>query len=130
MNRKGLILVLYFISWPVNSLHRLWNSSPAKSVYWYLFDRKCQDDIQWFFHDLFQSICYLLIFIATWLYIDSPRKRDKDVLIAFGAILVNQFIDLFHYIGWHRRCEAVLFLEGIVIIIAALKIFLRNKNLK
>lgn len=112
----------------MNSLHRLWNDSPAKRVYWYVADKAQWDDIQWYVHDVCQCVCYLIIFLATWLYVDSPKKRDKDVLVAFGAILVNQCIDLVHYIGWHRRSEAILFIEGIVLLVAAIKIFLKNRK--
>lgn len=129
MTRKAGILMLYFLSWPVNSLHRLWNSAPAKTIYWYFADSKVCDDIQWYIHDLCQCISYIMIFIATYLYIDSPKKKDPDVLVAFGAILVNQILDLIHYLGWHRRSEAFLFLEGIIILLAALKIFLKNRKM-
>jgi len=122
--------MLYFISWPVNSLHRLWNNSPAKPVYWYLYDNACYDDIQWYIHDVCQAIAYALIFTATWLYINSHYRKDKDVITVFGAILVVQCIDLVHYVGWHRKSEVILIIEGVVIMWAAVKIFLKNRKPK
>jgi hypothetical protein len=128
MNNKIIILILYFISWPVNSIHRLWNRSPPHLVYWYIANPKCGEDIQWYIHDIGQCISYILIFIATWLYIQRPGKRDSDINYVFGAILVNQCIDLVHYVGWHRRCEEILLLEGVILLFVAIKLFLKSRK--
>lgn len=128
MTRKGIIIVLLFASWPINSIHRLWNNRPADIGHWYLFEKSYSEDIQWYVHDICQCVYILFILTAIWLHITSHKKRDSDVNYIFGAILINHIIDIFHYIGWHRRSELMLAVEGCVLLYAAIKIFLKNRK--
>ena len=68
----------------------------------------------------------MLIFIAIYLYIEMPKKRDNDIITVFTMMMINQAIDLVHYIGWHRHNEWVLTLEGLIIIYASLKILIKR----
>jgi hypothetical protein len=129
MTKKGYILILMFLSWPINNIHRLWNNSPSHVGNWYLFDHKYTEDIQWYVHDVCQCVSYLLIFISIWLWKDSSVRRDKSIMVAFESILINQALDLIHYVGWHRRNEYILLLEGVIITYAALKIFIKPKKI-
>jgi uncharacterized membrane protein len=63
-----------------------------------------------------------------WLYITGHKKRDSDISTMFGAILVTHILDIVHYIGWHRRNELILALEGTIMLYAAFKIFLKNRK--
>lgn len=125
MRRKHYILILLFVWWPVNNFHRLWNNSPARHVEWFLF-ASTWEDIQWYIHDLCQTVSYALIFWAIWLY--TGMKKDSDVVSVITGLLMIQLIDVFHYIGWHRRNEAILAIEGLILAFIALKIFIKHRN--
>ncbi|ACU61371.1 hypothetical protein [Chitinophaga pinensis] len=128
MRRKHYILILLFLWWPINNLHRLWNSAPAQWVHWYLFN-DAAEDIQWYVHDLAQTLSYALIFWAVWLKMTiTTRRSDADYEIMVTAIAIIQAIDIFHYIGWHRRSEVVLAIEGLILCAAALKIFIKYRK--
>jgi hypothetical protein len=130
MSRKRAILGLLFLSWPVNNLHRLWDNSPAKRLYWFPGDKSYWSDIQWYVHDIGECLCYIFILLGFWLYINSNLKRDKDVRILFGAVLVNQLIDLPHYLWSHRHTEWILAVQGFIVLLAAGKVMFNNAKSK
>jgi len=125
MRRKHYILILLFLWWPVNNLHRLWNNSPARRVECFLFT-SAWEDIQWYIHDLCQTVSYALIFWGIWLY--TGIKKDSDIVSVISSLLVIQIIDVVHYMGWHRRSEAILAVEGLILAFIALKIFIKHRN--
>lgn len=127
MRRKHYIVILLFLWWPINNIHRLWNNSPAKQVEWYWFTT-AWEDIQWYIHDLCQTVSYAIIFWAICLYVKSSLKRDSDIVLIISGIAVIQSIDVIHYLGWHRRSEVVLTIEGLVLAFIALKIFIKHRK--
>lgn len=128
MTRKALTILLLFISWPVNNIHRLLNNHQEVWGYWYPFNPSCKEELQWHIHSIFESVSYLCIFIALRLYTQTFKRKDRDIDDIFCSFLIIQVIDLFHYIGWHRRSEIILVLEGTIMLYAALKIFLKNRK--
>jgi hypothetical protein len=126
MNRKGLILLLLSFAWPITCLHVLW-AGQTTEVHWFLNDQ--WDFIQQYFYFLFDKISYVLIFWAIWLYINSNMRKDRDILLMFGALFVNQLIDLPHYIAIRQSSELVTCMQGIIILYAAGRV-LYNQILK
>jgi hypothetical protein len=55
-------------------------------------------------------------------------KRDKDIMAMFGAVLINQVIDLPHYLWSGRHSEWVLFIESIILVGAAIKIIINARK--
>lgn len=127
MRRKHYILALLFLWWPVNNIHRAWNSAPAEWVQWYFFS-DAKEDIQWYVHDICQAIAYGIIFWGMWLYADSNIKRDHDIRTVIGGIALIQLIDIVHYVGWHRHSEVMLVIEGLILAFIALKIFIKYRK--
>jgi hypothetical protein len=119
MNRKSYILLLLFLQWPLFNLYRLFMALPGDKRRLFLF---CQEEqgIQWYLRFLGDSIAYACVFMAVWLYIKANYKKDRDVITAFGAVFINQVIDIFHYIGFSRHSEWVLCIEGFVMLFAGL----------
>ena len=128
MSRKGTIILMLFISWPVNNLHRLLNNTPVLMGHWYLFSPTSTEDIQWFVHDIFESISYILILLAIKLYIETLRNRILEIDQIINCFVAIQIIDLIHYLGWHRRSEMILTIECLIFIYTALKIFKKYRN--
>lgn len=126
MTRKGCILTLLVLSWPINNLHRLWSNAPDNVGHWFPGNKEKATDFQWYVHDICESICYLLIILSAWLYITSHLKKDKDVTMMFGAILINQGLDLPHYLWSARHSEWMLVLQGVIMLYAAVKILSRR----
>lgn len=118
MNRKAYILLLLFLSWPVNNFFRFFMSRPAVAFRPFIF---CDEQVnfQWYLWHLGGSASYIMIFWALWLYINGNYKRERDVITAFGAIFINQVSDIIHYMGWQRHNETFIFLQGFVLIFAA-----------
>lgn len=119
MNRKGYILLLLFVSWPVNSLFRLFMNRDRGSYRPFLFNVE-EAGLQWYLWHLGGSLSYVLIFWAIWLYIHGGYKKDRDIITLFGALFLCQISDVVHYIGWQRHCVTIVFLQGFVILFAAL----------
>jgi hypothetical protein len=128
IGRKGYILILLFLSWPVDNLHRLLNDSTVRMNNWYPFNPKYVESVQWYTHDVCHAVAYLLILIAIWLYVQMPQRRDRDINTAISALLVIQAIDVIHYIGWHRQCELILSIEGLILIYASLNIVIKHQT--
>lgn len=128
MMRKHVILFLLFLSWPVNNVHRLWNNCAPNKIYPFPADPDYWKDIQWYIHDIGEIICYIFIFMAIWLYINSHLKKDRDIRILFGAIFTNQLIDLPHYLISARHSEYILAAEGAILLYAALKILFNGRK--
>ena len=119
MNRKGYILLLLFAAWPVNILFKLFMHLDRGSYRPFLFNNE-EAGLQWYLFHVGGSASYILIFWALWLYITGGYKKDRDIMTAFGALFITQISDLIHYIGWQRHCNTVVFLQGFVILFAAL----------
>lgn len=122
ISRKGYILMMLILSWPVNNIHRLLNDAPPKMVAWYPMAPNKVEDIQWYVHDVCQNISYLLIFIAIYLYTQWPKRKDPDINVVICSLLITHIVDFFHYLGWHRSNEWILTLEGLLLLIGSLKI--------
>lgn len=123
MNKKGAILIMLALSWPITCLYMLWHGNES-IVYWFINSE--WDYIQCYFYALLNLISYLLIFMAMWLYINSSMRKDKDVLLLFGANFINQAIDLPHFILCRRSCDAVILIQALIICYAAVKILLNQ----
>lgn len=119
MNRKGFILVLLSLSWPITCLHMLWHGNSA-IVHW--FANNEWDYIQPYFYFLFDKISYILIFWAMWLYFNSNLRRDKDIHLMLLALFVNQLIDLPHYLLLRQSSRLVTCIQGIIILYCAGKV--------
>lgn len=128
MSKKGAIILMLFVSWPVNNLHRLLNNTPVNFLHFYPFSPLSTEDIQWYVHDVFESISYILILLAIKLYIETLRNRIAEVDEIIKCFVIIQIIDLFHYLGWHRRSELILTIECLIFIYTALKIFKKYRN--
>jgi hypothetical protein len=126
MSKKELIIILLAISWPVDNLHRLLNAHKECPGNWYPFAPKYIEDLQWYVHDVCQSLSYLCIFIAIQLYITSFLRKDADINLIFRSLLIVQVVDLFHYLGWHRTSEIMITLEGAIFLYTALKIVIKH----
>lgn len=126
MSRKGFILILLSLAWPITCMHILW-SGQTTEVHWFLNDQ--WDFIQQYFYFLFDKISYILIFWALWLYINSNMRKDKDIILMFGALFVNQLIDLPHYISIRQSSKIVTCIQGAIVLYAASKV-LYNQILK
>lgn len=125
MSAKGKTLILLFVWWPVNNLHRLLNNTPAQMLHLFPFAPTCTEDIQWHVHSICESISYLCIFIGIRLYIGQLRNRQIAIDQVIDLIIILQIVDLIHYLGWHRRSEIILTLEGLMFIACALRIFIK-----
>lgn len=119
MNRKSYILTLLFTSWLVNNLHRALNNLPIRYIHPCPLDKKYEVSWHWYVHFTLKDISYIFIFLAVWLYATSNMKKEKDVIFAFGALLVVQISDLFHYLLWARHNEWILLAQGVIIISTA-----------
>lgn len=119
MNRKGFILVLLALSWPITCLHMIW-SGQGSIVHWFVNDQ--WDYIQSYFYYLFEVISYSMIMLAIWLYINSNLRKDRDVILIFGALFVNQLIDLPHYLLLRRNSDIIQFIQGSILLCAGTKI--------
>lgn len=128
MNRKAYILVLLFLSWIIANAHRAWNNTPIQVINPIPFERDYEITIHWYAHFILKDISYILIFLSILLYITSHLKRDKDVLVCFGAVFVVQMTDLIHYILFARHNEYVLFFQGLIMLSAALIILLKKSQ--
>lgn len=123
MNKKGIILIMLALSWPTTCLHMLWRGDDS-IVYWFINAE--WDYVQCYFYALFNLISYLLIFMAIWLYINSSMRKDKDVLLLFGANLINQAVDLPHFVICRRSCDVIILIQALIICYAAIKILLNQ----
>lgn len=127
MTKKGSILIMLALSWPITCLHMLWRGNES-IVYWFVNSE--WDYIQCYFYSLFNLISYLLIFMSIWLYINSSMRKDKDVLLLFGANFINQAIDLPHFIICRRSSEIIILIQGLIICYAAIKILFNQISKK
>lgn len=128
MSRKGIIIILLGISWPMDNIHRLLNAHKEWPGHWFIFRPAYIEDLQWYIHDLCQAFSYLCIFIAIQLYITSLLRKDSDINLIFKSILIMQVVDIIHYIGWHRTSELILTLEAIFFLYIALKIVKKHTH--
>ncbi len=119
MNRKGFILILLAISWPITCLHMLWHGN-SSMVHWFLNAE--WDYIQPYFYFLFDKISYILIFWAMWLYFNSNIRKDKDIRLILLALFVNQLIDLPHYLTLRQSSRLITCLQGFIILYATGKV--------
>ncbi|MGN7818772.1 hypothetical protein ACTJJB_01510 [Chitinophaga sp. 22536] len=126
MKRKDGILILLAISWPLTCLHQIWLGS-QDIVYWF-FPSDMWDGKQWYFYHLFGMLSYLSAFIAMWLYTGSNLRRDRDVLSLITALAINQAIDIPHYMICRRQCLWVVALQGLIFLIACLKVLKNNRR--
>lgn len=128
MRRKSIILILLFSSWFIANIHRGWNNIPVKDIY--PFPCRPEDivTLHWYVHFILKDISYIFIFLSFWLYVTSLLKRDKDIIISFGAIFAVQIIDFFHYILYARHNEYILTAQGLIMIGAALIIRLKKSS--
>lgn len=118
MNRKAYILLLLFLSWPVNNFFMFFRGREDAIIRPFVFNSE-QASWHWHLWHIGGSMSYIMILWAAWLYITGSYKKEKDVLTAFGAIFINQLSDIVHYIGWQRHNETFIFLQGFILIFAA-----------
>lgn len=126
ISRRTLIFILLIISWPVNNIHRLLNNYPETWGHWFLFDPACSEELQWHVHTICECISYLCIFIGIRLYISQLKNRKWAIDAIINCILIVQGMDLIHYLGWHRRSEIILTIEGLVFIITTFVILKKS----
>lgn len=122
MTKKGLILLLLALSWPITCISKLWAGNYCE-VHYFLPSRTW-DYLNWYAYHICNTISYIFIFVGMWLYINSHLKRDKDIIYLFGANVINQVIDLPHYLLFRRESAVVLFAQGAIIIYASFRILL------
>ena len=126
MTRKLYIILLLFLSWVITNLHRLWNNSPVVFTNPFPLDKEYQLTWHWYIYSILDAISTAIIFFSLWLYINSNMKKDKDVLRTFGAIFANYLIDIVHYVLCARHNELILSIEGLIIVWAAYKLFVKR----
>lgn len=117
MDRKAYIMLLMYLSWPVNLVHRYWNNRPEDIIYPFPLEPE-KIDIQWYIRDMLNIISWLMIFWAVWLYINGNYKKDRDFRDVFRAYFIILMIDLPHYLLWFKRCEWVLYIELIIMVVS------------
>lgn len=118
LTKKGIILLLLSLSWPITCLHNIFTGQ-AK-VFWFLNNEF--EWFQWYFYHCFNMISYIFIFLAIWLYINSSMKKDKDIHLMFNALFINQTIDLIHYLLFRRQNDIIIFVQGIIILYTSIKV--------
>jgi hypothetical protein len=125
MSRKLYIITLLFLSWILANVHRIWNNTMPVNTNPFPFDKDYTITWHWYIHSILKDISFLSILIGLWLYVNSNLKRDRGIILIFGAILVNYIIDIPHYILWARHSETVLTIQGLIMLIAAYKLFVK-----
>ena len=125
LTKKGIILILLSLSWPITCFFQLFEGNTK--VYWFLNGEF--EWFQWYFYHCFNMISYIFIFIAIWLYINSSMKKDKDIHLMFNALIINQVIDLFHYLLFRRQNDIVIIVQGVIILYTSTKVVV-NQYLK
>lgn len=127
MTRKGAIILLLFLSWVIGNIHRLWNNTEPVITHPFPYDKDYPVTWHWYIHTILKDVSFLSISFALWLYIRSNMRRDRDVIIAFGAVFLNQIIDLPHYILAARHSEKTLDLQGAIMLGAAIIMVINAK---
>ncbi|MCW3466489.1 hypothetical protein [Chitinophaga nivalis] len=122
MNRKGVILILLALSWPITCLHRLWAGDEV-IIRWFA-SPELWDSAQWYFYHVFGYLSYAMVFFACWLYMGSNLKKDKDVMLLLSSLLVNQVIDIPHYMLFRRGSDVVVIIQAAIVLLAAGKVLL------
>jgi len=117
VNRKAYIMLLMYLSWPVNLVHRVLNNRPEKVITPFMFEPE-QLDIQWYIKDVLNIVSWLMIFWAIWLYITGNYRQDRDFKDVFTAYFIILAIDLPHYLLWFKRCEGVLYVELLIMMVS------------
>ena len=131
MNRKAYILILMYLGWPLNLVHRAWNNATIHFISPFPYERQ-ELSVQWYVYGILSIVSWLSIFWGIWIYITGNYKGDRDFKTVLAAYFIILAIDLPHYLLWFRRCEGVLFIEGIIILGAAFLTTWRayKKNIK
>lgn len=117
MNRKAYIMLLMYLSWPVNLVHRYWNNRPIEMITPFMFEGQ-ELSVQWYVSGLLNIISWLMIFWGIWLYITGSYRQDRDFRDVFGAYFIILMIDLPHYLLWFKRCEWVLYIELCIMMVS------------
>ena len=107
-------------------MHRLWNNTAPEYINPFPFDKDYTITWHWYVHTILKDISYLSVLLAMWLYLGSNMKRERDILTAFAAVFMTYVIDLPHYLLTARHSELVLLVQGLILLVAALKILSRK----
>jgi hypothetical protein len=130
MNRRSYIILLLFLSWPVNNLFRFFKWPVRDNYRPFLLNDESVDPA-WYAWHICGSLSYIVIFWAVWLYMNGNYKRDAGVLTIFGAIFFNQITDIIHYLCWQRHLEGFILFQGFVLLFAGiinLDRYLKQRN--
>lgn len=65
--------------------------------------------------------------LAAYFEID---KKSYSFKMMFGALCLVQITDLFHYLICFSQSEEIVFIEGVMLLIAAIKIFQHGNKIK
>lgn len=125
ITKKDIVLILMSLSWPVTCISMLWANSFQEVHYFadpYIFDY-----FNWYIFNICNIISYILIFLAIWIYINSSLKKDKEVILIFGANLIVQLTDLIHYLMLRKTCRIITVIQATIIIYASLKVLYNYK---
>lgn len=118
MNRRSYILLLLFLSWPVNNLYRFIQWPEVKLFRPFILNDEVVDPA-WYGWHLGGAIGYTMIYWAVWLYMTGHYKKDAAILRLFGAIFIIQAMDIINYVCFQRHLFAFFLLQGSVLICAA-----------
>ena len=122
--RNRLAVVILFLSWPVEIIHRYWNNAPAKNVSWIIFDKTVNQDYRWYYCQ-FEMLLSMSFTLASLLIIKNKTRTFNIVL--WASFLVS-IIDIANYWLWFRRNEFLIFLEGWVMLSSIIIIFVHESK--
>lgn len=121
LTRSDLSIILLFLSWPVCLVHRFWNNKPPHKINWFIaIDIK--QDVQWYIYDTGNMLSFTLILLS-FILLKNKSKSYNQVLF---AVFLISIIDIIHYWVCYKQNEWVVTLEGMIMFLAALLIFVRK----
>lgn len=128
---KWISILLIFLSWPICLVNRAIIDNPQKKVNWIVFKPEIRQSIAWYWTDTGIILSSLFFIFGTWLmlqviakFIEKPKMLFfiKITYILVSALLIVNCIDLVHYWLWFKQNEYVAWAEGLIMLIAAIKI--------
>jgi heme/copper-type cytochrome/quinol oxidase subunit 4 len=125
ITKKDIVLLLMAFSWPMTCISMLWANS-FQEVHFFA-DPSIFDYLNWYTFNICNIVSYIFIFLAIWIYINSSLKKDKEVILIFGANLIVQLTDLIHYLLLRKTCKIITVIQAIIIIYASLKVLYNYK---
>lgn len=119
MNRRSYILLLLFLSWPVNNLYRFIKWPEVKSFRPFMLNNEVVDP-EWYGWHLGGAISYTMIYWAVWLYMNGNYKKDAAIMRIFGALFIVQATDIINYTCFQRHLFGFFIFQGFVIAYAGI----------